>query len=253
MGFKHWLEAYTVYPAPRVHTSILASQAEKSEAEEVHINAEDGTQLYGWWIRGGHSRAVLYFSGNRSTVGSNPERYARLLGAGFDVLHINYRGYPGSQGRPSENGLRMDARAAWFEITRHHPPEKVLVLGSSLGGGIAMGVAAEFEPGALVLMSTFHSARRVAYENNPAWLVRCFMVSKLDSASLAPAVTCPTLLLHGEDDDMIHPKHAEDLSGCFSSPTKVLIVPGASHRTDLLAHPPAWKSLVDISAHLLPE
>jgi len=250
MGFKDWLEGFTVYPAPRVPPATLASQAQQSKAEEVHITAEDGTRLYGWWLRGGHARAVLYFSGNRSTVGSNPERYAKLLGAGFDVLHINYRGYPGSQGTPSEKGLRMDARAAWKEVTRLYSPQSIRVLGSSLGGGVAMGVAAEFEPGALVLMSTFHSARRVAYENNPAWLVRWFMVSKLDSASLAPKVSCPTLLLHGEEDDLIHPKHAEDLSLCFASPAQVLRVPGANHRTDLLAHPPAWKALLAVCSPL---
>ena len=116
-----------------------------------------------------------------------------------------------------------------------------------------MGVASEFEPGALVLMNTFHSARRVAYENNPAWLVRGFMVSKLDSSILAPKVTCPTLLLHGEEDDLIHPKHAEDLSQCFATAPQLLFVPGANHRTDLLNHPPAWKAFLEVCAHLLPE
>ena len=251
MGFKQWLEGFTVYPAPRVRAAKLSHQAQASNAEEIHLKAEDGTKLYGWWIRGGHSRAVLYFSGNRSTVGSNPARYAKLAEAGFDILHINYRGYPGSKGRPSEAGLRMDARAAWMEITRVHDPSKVLLLGSSLGGGVAMGVAAEFEPGALVLMSTFHSARRVAYETNPDWLVRHFMVSTLDSASLAPRVTCPTVLLHGAEDDLISAQHAEDLSECFPSAADVVLVPGANHRTDLLAHPPAWDALLRVSARML--
>jgi len=103
----------------------------------------------------------------------------------------------------------------------------------------------------LVLMSTFHSARRVAYEANPEWLVRRFMVSTLDSASLAPKVTCPTVIFHGTEDDLISAKHAEELSQCFPSPAEVVMVPGADHRTDLLAHPPAWNALLKISAHML--
>lgn len=250
MGMRDWLEGYTLFPAPSVHRSVLSAQAIESSAAEVELTAEDGTRLYGWWIRRGNSRAVLYFSGNRSTVGSNPQRYAKLLNAGFDVLHVNYRGYPGSSGRPSEPGLRMDARAAWKEITDLFPPERVLVLGSSLGGGIAIGVAAEFDPGALVLMASFYSARRVASETKPDWLVRWFMVSHLDSASLAPSVRCPTVLLHAADDELISPSHARDLARCFTPPAPVVFVPEANHRSDLLAHVPAWQALLEVAANL---
>ena len=243
MGIRNLLEGFTLFPAPRVARSVLKEQAARNGAREIQLTTSDGVRLYGWWMQRGNPRAVLYFSGNRSTCGSNPPRYARLLDAGFDILHVNYRGYPGSRGRPSEAGLREDARTAWQEITRIHPPEKVLVLGSSLGGGVAIGVAAEFDPGALLLLATFHSAMRVACEHNPPWLVRATMVSPFDSAAQAPQVTCPTVLVHGDADTLIDPAHARDLAACFPQQAALQMVPGAEHPADLLADPRAWEAV----------
>jgi fermentation-respiration switch protein FrsA (DUF1100 family) len=243
LGIRNFLEGFTLFPAPRVAKSVLKEQAARNGAQEIHLTTSDGVRLYGWWMQRGNSRAILYFSGNRSTCGSNPPRYARLLDAGFDILHVNYRGYPGSRGRPSETGLREDARTGWKEITRLYPAENVLVLGSSLGGGVAIGVAAEFDPGALLLLATFHSARRVACEQNPAWLVRATMVSPFDSAALAPRVTCPTMLVHGDADELIDLAQAQDLAACFPQPPLLHIVPGALHPADLLADPQAWEEV----------
>ena len=243
MGVRNFLEGFTLFPAPRVARSVLKEQAARNGAQEIHLTTSDGVQLYGWWMQRGNSRAVLYFSGNASTCGSNPSRYARLLDAGFDILHVNYRGYPGSRGRPSEKGLREDARTGWREITRLYPAENVLVLGCSLGGGVAIGVAAEFDPRALLLQATFYSALRVACEHNPAWFARALMVSPFDSAALAPRVTCPTMLVHGDADELIDPAHAQDLAACFPQLPQLHIVPGADHPADLLADPQGWEEV----------
>ena len=232
MGVRNFLEGFTLFPAPRVARSVLKEQAARNGAKEIHLTTSDGVRLYGWWMQRGNSRAILYFSGNRSTCGSNPLRYARLLDAGFDILHLNYRGYPGSRGRPSEEGLREDARTGWREITRLYPAENILVLGSSLGGGVAIGVAAEFDPGALLLLATFHSARRVACENNPAWLVRATMVSPFDSAALAPKVTCPTMLVHGDADDICPLSEGERTAAAIGENAELIVFEGGNHCCD---------------------
>jgi pimeloyl-ACP methyl ester carboxylesterase len=234
------LEHQILFRPPQLSAQRLSRAAAQIGAEEVRLDAEDGVRLYGWRLRAGGWRAVLGFGGNATSVGADLSIYRRLLDAGFDLLQVNYRGYPGSEGSPSEEGLRRDARAAWNALTAEIPPEHVTIYGKSLGGAVAVGLAAEVQPRALVLCCTFESAVRLGAEALPWLPVRELMRNRFDSAALAPRVRCPVLILHGTADRTVPPAHAADLARHFPQPPQVLMIRGAGHREMLLDQPDAW-------------
>ena len=246
MGIRNFLEGFTLFPAPRVAKSVLKEQAARNGAREIHLTTSDGVRLYGWWMQRGNSRAILYFSGNGSTCGSNPSRYARLLDAGFDILHVNYRGYPGSEGSPSEDGLVLDAKAAWSLATRSHASEDIIVLGKSLGGGVAVALASEVRPRAVVLESTFLSAVAVGAEAYPFLPVRWVMRNTWRSDERAALVRSPVLVLHGSQDAMIGSHHGRQLAEVLPD-ASFQLVEGVGHNDDLLDDPDAWRAFLDLA------
>jgi hypothetical protein len=245
MGLMAALETPLVFPAPRIPRPSLSQAAARFGAAEVEVQASDGTKLYGWRV-GAHASLVLYFSGNASSVGEG-DLYRMLDAQGLSTLHINYRGYPGSEGSPSEAGLRLDAQAAWAEARRTHPAERIIVMGKSLGGGVAVGLVASLDepPAGLVLESTFTSAADVGAEAYPWLPVRMIMSNRFDSLALAGRIRCPTLVLHGADDRMIGPHHGEALAEAIPGAVS-RIVPGKGHNDRLLVDPDAMKALLGL-------
>lgn len=244
------LQRGILFPAPRVERAVLDALAADRGAQVVEVRTEDGERLYGW-RQGQGPVLVLYFSGNGASVGGDPDRAARLVQAGAAVLHVNYRGYPGSTGSPSEEGLRADARAAWQEARRSHAAQDVVIMGKSLGGGVAIGLAAELSrrgepPRALVVESSFRSVVDVAAEHY-GWLpVRRLVRDRFDSLALAPAVACPSLVVHGAEDTLIDVQHGRDLAVVLPG-ARLVEVQGAGHNDLLLADAAAWAALREVA------
>ena len=242
------LEPWLLFPRPAVPESELAQLARRWDAQEVRLRSRDGTPLYGWRLGQG-DRLVVLFSGNGSTVGWQDERYRTLLDAGYAVLHVNYRGYPGSGGTPSEVGLVEDGLATWREALGSHPAQQVVLLGKSLGGGVAMGVAealSQLPPGqrprALVLESTFTSAADVGALQYPVLPVHWLMRNPFSSLARAPHVQIPAVVIHGGRDELIPPQQAEDLTAALPDATYVA-APLAFHNDVLWNEPEALTAL----------
>jgi fermentation-respiration switch protein FrsA (DUF1100 family) len=236
------LETTLLFPAPSISRAELARAAARFGATEVELEASDGTGLYGWRV-GDEDRLVLYFSGNGSSVGEG-DLYRSLRGLGLATLHINYRGYPGSEGSPSERGIGMDAQAAWAEARRTHTADQIIVMGTSLGGGVAAGLVASLDeqPRGLILESTFTSATAVGAEAYPWLPVRLIMRNRFDNLAAAQRISCPTLVLHGGADTMIGPHHGRALSRALAK-ARYVEVPGRDHNERLLMHPDAQGAL----------
>lgn len=233
------LERRLVFKPPALGAAELSAAAARVGATELRLHADDGTALYGWRIdRGGP--LVLMFSGNASSVGSYDRRYTSFADAGFSVVHVNYRGYPGSAGRPSEAGLRRDALAAWAEARRTHAPQDILVYGKSLGGGVAMALVSSLTeaetPRALLLDSTFSRAVDTAAERYPWLPVRWVMVNQFPSVDRAPAVKCPVVLVHSVDDEVIPHTHSERLFARLER-AQLLTLGGLGHNDEALSTP----------------
>lgn len=204
--------------------------------EDRSFAAADGVRLHGWWCVPRPNAAptaamtLLWFHGNAGNLSHRADMLARLLALPVRVLIVDYRGYGRSEGRPDEAGLYADARGAWAELTGPLgvPPERVVILGKSLGGAVAVALAAEVRPAGLVVQSSFTSARDMAarvFPFVPAALLR----TRLDSASRIGAVRCPKLFVHGTADEVVPYELGHRLFAAAAEPKQWLDVPGAHH------------------------
>jgi fermentation-respiration switch protein FrsA (DUF1100 family) len=188
--------------------------------EAVTTTAADGQVLNGWLLRAdgdaGDRAAlperplVLYFSGNAGNRLYRAGEIAAVAQAGADVLLFDYRGYGDNSGSPSEEGLAADARAVWqFACDqRNIPPGQIILLGESLGGGVATRLAAEMcqqgtAPGGLILRSTFSSLADAGAYHYPWLPVRWFLRDRFASRERIPAVVCPICVIHGSRDSIV--------------------------------------------------
>ncbi len=242
------LERRMLFPAPVISRTRLAELALEQGAREITVVTEDSVSLYGWHIPARGEQVLLWFEGNSMSVGMRPGIFRQLHDLGFDVVHFNYRGYPGSPGRPSEKGLRADARAAWHFASRIAPT--TLVFGKSLGGAVAVGLAAEVggSCSGLVVESSFSNVLELAAMRVPRRLARWLLVSRFDSLSLASRVRCEVLVLHGDADGIVPVEHAVELAAAFTPPARLLRFSTAGHDDDLLVTPEGVGALRELVA-----
>lgn len=205
-GLLLWtMQERMLFPAPGgIGTDALDQAAREVGAVPISLAASDGTHLYGWHQRRGSDRLLIYFPGNAETVAENVALHRLLLGAGWDVFALAYRGYPGSEGQPSEAGVVLDALAAWdWAMQAGYRAERIVLHGRSLGGGIAAHLAERSNPAGLVLESTFVSARAMARTRAPVYPVDLLLRHPFDTIDRAPRVGVPVFLMHSRDDEVI--------------------------------------------------
>jgi len=227
-----------IFPGPEgVSTALLARVAEQVGARELAIPTEDGETLYGWHreaVETGPRRVVLYFHGNASSVLAQIELQNLLLSEGWDFVGVHYRGYPGSTGTPTEQGVHRDARAAWAWVTRElrAAPARVAIHGRSLGGGVAAQLAAKVSAGSLILESTFTSIVDLSKEHYRFLPVGRLLEHRFMTRELAKEVACPILVAHGSADTLIGVHHGRELARLFHA-DEYIEVPRIDH-ADLL-------------------
>lgn len=199
---------------------------------ELAVETEDGESLHGWWISArapsvGH---LLVCHGNGGNVGDRVSQASVLASAGFDVLLFDYRGYGKSSGRPNEEGTYSDARAARDALLRQQGVDesRVLYLGESLGGAVALALALEAPPRGLILQSAFTSVRDVAQVHYP-FLPRAAVPDAYPSLARIPELEAPLLVLHGERDEIVPVGHGRALFEAAAGPKDMQVFPGVGH------------------------
>ena len=223
--------------------------------QDVFLDTEDGVRLHGWYIpRHGSQQAVLFFHGNAGNIshrGSSVEIFHRL---GLNVFIFDYRGYGKSQGKPDENGLYKDARAAWRYLTneRRFEQHDIILFGRSLGGAVAAELSTEVQPGGLILESTFSSARDVANAVFPVLSRLIFLPYDFNSASHVRRVTCPILVLHSPDDEIIPLSLGEKLFQAANEPKSFVKMRGDHNNGFLLSQPEYERALAAFISSLTP-
>jgi fermentation-respiration switch protein FrsA (DUF1100 family) len=228
----------------------IAIGLEAGRVEKVAVPTADGLQLNGWVVpafpppRNGQAQrlAVIYFPGNaghRAHRGLDLDQLSRM---GVDAYLVDYRGYADNPGKPTETNFAADAQAIWKFVTgtRQVPASHVVLLGESLGGGVATRLASELSaagtpPGGLILRSTFSSLVDVAAFHY-SWLpVRWVLLDRYPSIERIKEVTCPILVLHGTVDTIIPFDFAKRLFAAAPDtsanliPKKFVALPGADH------------------------
>jgi fermentation-respiration switch protein FrsA (DUF1100 family) len=199
-------------------------------AEEVVLPTADGERLFAWYVPPqGDKPIVLYFQGNAGGLDLRADRFRRLVADGTGLLALNYRGYGGSSGSPSEAGLIADAFAAYDFAAARHPPGRIMLWGESLGTAFAVALAAERPVTRVLLESPFTSIADVAAAVYWFAPVRLLIKDAFRSDKRIGNVTAPMLVIHGEDDAVVPIRFAERLYALITAPKRFVRLPGAGH------------------------
>jgi fermentation-respiration switch protein FrsA (DUF1100 family) len=207
------------------------------EYRDLGFETADGERLHGWWIAGREPRLghILFCHGNAGNIGDRLLEASVLTGVGFDVLLFDYRGYGASTGRPDEDGTYLDARAA-LDVLISQPEadsERVVYLGESLGGAVALALALQSPPSGLILQSTFTSVRDVARRHYPI-IPRGVIPDAYPSARRIGRLRAPVLVLHGDRDEIVPVEQGRALFDAAAQPKRLHVFHGAGHN-DLVA------------------
>lgn len=230
---------------------------------DVTFRTIDGLELNGWltpvdfakrhqaatltdremaeWGRGGRT-LVLIFPGNGGNRSMREELIAELNELNVDSLIFDYRGYGDNPGAPSEANLRRDARSVWTfaTATLRVPPERIVLYGESLGGGVATSLASELcqegiEPGGLIIEASFDSLVAAGGYHFPYLPVSLLLVDRFPSAQRMRQVTCPVVHLHGQQDVVVPVSLGKQLFEAVPAqsrrgiPKRFVLLPNSGH------------------------
>ena len=205
------------YPAPE----------QASMVGEVIKLPVDGAVLRIWTLQRPGRRGLIYFGGNAEDVSASLREFAQALPE-RSLYFVNYRGYGGSTGAPTETSLVADGLAIFDTLHKDH--DEIAVVGRSLGSGVAVQLAAARPVSKLVLVTPFDSLARVGQGALPWLPVSLLMKDRYESTRFAPQVTCRALLLIAAADAVIPPAHAKTLLAAFAAGrARAVEVPEAAH------------------------
>lgn len=184
------------------------------QAQRFEVRADDGTLLTGWFIPPKRPDAItyLYFHGNSGGLQRRATRFGLMTSTGDGLLAMSYRGYGGSEGAPTEARLHADAARILATLTKHVPADRIVLVGESLGSGVALNLARTAPVRGVILDSPYLSilARgQAAYR----WLpVPLLLVDQFRSDLFIREVNVPVLILHGTEDRLIPITDSEALA-----------------------------------------
>jgi esterase/lipase len=175
----------------------------------------------------GHKNAILYFGGNAESMAKSSDYIAKQFPA-FTVYLMDYRGYGGSTGEPTEEGLYSDALKLYDTIKPKH--NRISIGGRSLGSGIATYVAAYREVSKLALITPFDSIVNVAYGRYPIYPVSFLLHDKYDSESRIKNIKAKTFIVMAQNDRIITKERTQQLIDAFDpSQLEVKIIKNRGH------------------------
>jgi fermentation-respiration switch protein FrsA (DUF1100 family) len=193
------------------------------QAEEVPLTASDGVGIHVWTVPPRDGKPViLYFHGNGGALKYRVERFQKLIAAGLGLVALEYRGYGGLGGSPSEQGLLADAEAAYAYAAAHYPVQQIVLWGESLGTGVAVALAAEKPAGRVILEAPFTSAVAVGARHYWYLPVRFLMKDQFRSDARIGKVTAPLLILHGLNDQVVPYPMGEQLFDLANKPKHIV-------------------------------
>ena len=199
---------------------------------EVKLTTADNITVYGWYHRSPSAKkTIIYFDGNASRLPHNAEIFKNLADKGYGVLGIAYRGYGKSGGKATEAGFYADARAAVEFAKKSAPENSIIVAGRSIGTGVAVEIAKEYNLGGVVLISPYTSITNVAAKQYWFFPVKFLGLVhyKFDSLSKIKSVNEPLLLIHGDVDTIIPISFGKELFAAANNPKKFVIFQNSDH------------------------
>jgi uncharacterized protein len=200
------------------------------QAKEVFLDSADNARVIVWDVPPREGKPViLYLHGNGGALRHRVPKYQALTSDGTGLVALSYRGYSGSTGSPSEEGLIADARKAYAYARERYPSATLVIWGESLGTGVAVALAAENKTDALILEAPFTSTVDIAAATYPIFPVRFLMKDQFHSDERIGKVTAPLLILHGALDRVVAISFGEKLFSLANEPKKFVRFPRGSH------------------------
>ena len=215
-------KSFIFYPSQSKH------QLKDSRSKNFSLEHKDAI-LNGWLINHGYAsnKLIIYYGGNAEDIFYSIDTFKKFDDAAS--LLINYRGYGVSTGSPSEENFFADALAIYDEVRSRYEPEKVILMGRSLGSGIAIHVAAQREVHGLILVTPYDSIESLAKKQFPFMPVSLLLKHKFRSIDYADKITSPSLIIYGGKDRTVPPASTEKLIEGLTGKKKVVYIEDAEH------------------------
>ncbi|PJD92466.1 MAG: hypothetical protein CK424_05850 [Legionella sp.] len=239
--FKQWLLVtfiliaicVLVYPVQRYFIYFPSKekpsrfQFNAKDMQDIDLRTPDGLDIYAWYKPAqAHQPVILYLHGNSGHIGHRMYLVRQFLAEGFGVMLLEYRGYGGNAGQPSELGLYIDGRTALRYLQAQHS-NSIVIFGESLGTGVATQLASEFSPCALILQSPYTTLTAVARYLYP-W-IPIVLIDQFDSLARIKAIHAPMLILHGKLDKIVPFEQGRMLYATANHPKQLQIFSDRGH------------------------
>jgi len=244
-----WIRRFLYFP----DSAVPPVQMVLPGAVDVTFATSDGLDLHGWFLPVEQPAATaVVFHGNGGNRAGRADIAAGLARRGIQTLLAEYRGYGECPGEPSEEGLLEDARAAWAYLADRPDvdPARMVSFGESLGSGVAVGLAVDVPPAAMILRSPFSSFAEIARMHYPMLPVSGMLPDAFDSLVRIAEVHVPLLVAVGTADGIVPAASSRRLFEAAPGPKQYLEFPGADHNDWELA---AGDRLLDAVAGFVAE
>jgi pimeloyl-ACP methyl ester carboxylesterase len=245
LGFYFFQEKLIFYP--QIITEANARNIKKAypNIEEITITTADNINLKGWFIK--HPGAektplIIYFGGNAEETSNLIHKSHEITG--YSLALMNYRGYGLSEGTPSEKNLFKDAINIYdyFSKRGELDPGNIILMGRSLGTGVAIYLATQRPIRKIILVSPYDSVVSLARRSFPYLPVSLILKHRFDSISRAPEITIPMLALIASDDVTVPPAYSLRLTEKWGGEYRLKRIAGANHNS-IDSNKLYWKSI----------
>jgi uncharacterized protein len=225
--FTYSFQRYLIY-IPSTHHPLLDDFG-AHDLRVLTLHTKDNLSLNAWYKPAQlNNPTILYLHGNAGNIGNRMPSARQFIQAGFGILLLEYRGYGGNKGSPTEQGLYEDGRTALAFLAAQNIKNSQLVLyGESLGTGVASQLATEHPSCALILQSPFTSLSSIARYHYP-W-IPLSPWDKYDSLSRMGSINTPLLVLHGTQDRTIPYREGSTLFNAAKKPKQMVSFAGYDH------------------------
>jgi uncharacterized protein len=220
------------YPQKLTRAQAEIYRSNHPEIEELSFSSAEGVNLQGWLLRGTENvngNLIFYYGGNAEEISYWLIDKPSLKS--WNIVLMNYRGYGLSEGKPGERELFSDALKLYDHFTSQFASKdsSIALFGRSLGTGTAVHVAASRKANAIILVSPFDSLANVARDFFPFLPINMLLRHRFDSASKAPLIKIPALIMYSPDDQIVTAKHSRELARLLGGDVTTVEFPGKSH------------------------
>jgi uncharacterized protein len=212
-----------------------------SDVNRVTLDTPDGEKIMAWYRKASAGRpTIVYFHGNAGGLSNRSEKIRYFISRDFGFLGVSYRGFEGSTGSPSEAGFMADANTAYdWLVAQGVAADRIMLLGESLGTGVAVQLAASKPVRALALEAPYANAVDVAGAAYWYFPTSLLMKDQFRSADYIRQVTAPLLIIHGTSDQLIPLAQGEKLFQKANEPKRMIPLDNKGH--EMIFEPATWQ------------